>query len=328
MKCTLILLLLLFNLGAAEKKISFNEQVRPILSEKCYFCHGPDAEDIKGKLQLHTFEHATQERTYKTKSGKVKTRVPAIITGKPLESLIWERMVTEDEDDIMPPPERHMKVTKKELEIIKKWIEQGAEYETLWSFNPLPKKVDVPVVKNATIKNEVDNYIQKALHKEGLKPAADASEDLLLRRLYLSLTGLVPTLEQIAEFKADKSGKAYENTVDKLLKSQAAAEHLAVDWMDVARYADSYGYQVDRGRNVWPYRDWVLKAFNKNLPYNQFIKHQLAGDLMPNADDDMRLATAFNRMHMQKMKEVQSLKNSALNTLLTGHKQPQQHSLV
>ncbi|MCH2208245.1 MAG: DUF1553 domain-containing protein [Lentisphaerales bacterium] len=300
MKCVLFFLLLHFNLGAAEKKICFNEQVRPILSEKCYFCHGPDAEDIKGKLQLHTFEHATQERTYKTKSGKVKTRVPAIIPGKPLESLIWKRMVTEDEDDIMPPPERHMKVTKKELEIIKKWIEQGADYETLWSFNPLPKKVDVPVVKNATIKNEVDNYIQKALHKEGLKSAADASEDLLLRRLYLSLTGLVPTLEQIAEFKADKSGKAYENTVDKLLKSQAAAEHLTVDWMDVARYADSYGYQVDRGRNVWPYRDWVLKAFNKNLPYDQFIKHQLAGDLMPNADDDMRLATAFNRMHMQK----------------------------
>ena len=300
MKYVIPLFLMMTGLSAADKKISFNEEVRPILSEKCYFCHGPDAEDIKGKLQLHTFEHATQERTYKTKSGKEKKRQPAIIPGKPLESLLFERIVTTDEDEIMPPTKRHMKVTKKEIETIKKWIEQGAEYETLWSFKPLPKKVDVPQVDSKLVKNNIDNFVQKALAKESLKPSKEAQEDLLLRRVYLSLTGLVPTPQQIAEFKADKSGKAYENVVDKLLQSQEFAEHVAVDWMDVARYADSYGYQRDNARKVWPWRDWALNAFKNNLSYDKFIIHQLAGDLIENPNDQTRLATAFNRLHMQK----------------------------
>lgn len=299
MKKFLLPSLMIFSL-AAEDKISFNEQVRPILSEKCYYCHGPDAEDIKGHVQLHTFENVTKERTYKSRSGKIKTLDPVIIPGDPENSLLFELVTTDDEDDIMPPKKRHMPVTKKEIEVLRQWIKEGAEYEELWSFQPLPEKVAIPAKVAKSAKNEIDHFVQQKLQKNEFQAAHDADEDLLLRRLYLTLTGLVPTPAQIAEFKNDKSGKAYENTVDKLLKSKACAEHLAVEWMDVARYADSYGYQTDRGRHVWPYRDWVLSAFDKNLPYDQFIHHQLAGDMMPNATDEMKLATAFNRMHMQK----------------------------
>ena len=200
----------------------------------------------------------------------------------------------------MPPKKRHMPVTKEEIETLKQWIIEGAEYEELWSFQPLPDKVDIPTKSADIAKNPIDNFVQKKLEENDLSFAPEADENILLRRLYLTLTGLVPTPTEIAKFKNDKSIKAYENTVDELLKSKACAEHLAVEWMDVARYADSYGYQTDRGRQVWPYRDWILRAFDKNLPYDQFIHHQLAGDMMPNPTDDMRLATAFNRMHMQK----------------------------
>ena len=299
MKKFLLPSLMIFSL-AAEDKISFNEQVRPILSEKCYYCHGPDAEDIKGHVQLHTFDHVTKERSYKSRSGKIRTLDPVIIPGDPENSLLFELVTTDDEDDIMPPKKRHMPVTKEEIEILRQWIKEGAEYEELWSFQPLPDKVAVPAKTAKSAKNEIDHFVQQKLQKNKLQPAPDADQDTLLRRLYLTLTGLVPTPAQIAEFKNDKSGKAYENTVDKLLKSKACAEHLAVEWMDVARYADSYGYQTDRGRHVWPYRDWILRAFDKNLPYDQFIHHQLAGDMIPNATDETKLATAFNRMHMQK----------------------------
>ncbi|WDE98815.1 DUF1553 domain-containing protein [Lentisphaera profundi] len=285
---------------AAEEKVSFNQEIRPILSEKCYFCHGPDAEDIKGKLQLHTFDLATQERLHKSRSGKIKKLDPAIIPGNAEDSLLWERLTTDDPDEIMPPPKRHSKVTEKELASIKKWIEQGAEYEELWSLKPLPKEVAIPAQSAPSAKNAIDHFVGAALKKEGLHPAKEADPELLLRRVYLTLTGLVPSPEQISEFKNDQSGKAYENLVDKLLSSQQFSEHLAVDWMDAARYADSYGYQTDGNRHVWPWRDWVLNAFQKNMPYDEFIKQQLAGDLLPNSDDQMKLATAFNRLHMQK----------------------------
>jgi hypothetical protein len=295
MKFLLLLLLCLnvlsLNAVVADDTVRFNKHIRPILSDKCYFCHGPDAAEIKGKLQLHTLELATSDR-----DGEGA----AIVPGNLGKSLLWARITTEDEEKIMPPPERHSKLTEKEVETVRKWIEAGAEYESLWSFQPLPKVVEVPEKSFHGGLNAIDAFVHQGLKTEGLMPAKVADPDVLLRRVYLSLTGLVPTAEQIAEFKADKNEKAYEHLVDKLLKSQAFAERLAVDWMDLARYADSYGYQRDNARTVWPWRDWVLRSFQQNMPYDQFVHQQLAGDMMPNSNDQMKLATAFNRLHMQK----------------------------
>ncbi|MFT5129293.1 MAG: hypothetical protein ACI8W8_002915 [Rhodothermales bacterium] len=279
-------------LAQGQDKVSYDLQVRPILSDKCFFCHGPDEEAIEGKLQLHTFEAATSDR------GE---RGPAIVPGKPEKSLLWHRVTATDPDDVMPPPKRHMAITKKEAAILRQWITEGAEYQALWSFVPLAKEVPVPDSPFSDVRNPVDNFVQSKLATAGLKPTPEAQSDILLRRLHLVTTGLVPTPAEIAEFKADTSGKAYENRIEKLLSSQAFAEHLAVDWLDVARYADSYGYQVDRGRETWQWRDWLLRAFRDNLPYDQFIMQQLAGDLMPDSDDQKLLATAFNRLHGMKV---------------------------
>ena len=278
--------------STAAEPVSFNSEIRPILSDKCYFCHGPDKEDIKGGLQLHTFETATSDR-----DGDGA----AIVPGSPEKSLLWERITSEDPDEVMPPPKRHMKVTAKEQALIKAWIEQGAGYEELWSFRPLPLKVEVPELSDGAVQNSIDHFIQRQLRKQKLPVAKEADPETLLRRAHLALTGLIPTPEQIAAFEADKSGKAYENAVDRLLESQAYAEHMTVDWLDVARYADSFGYQRDNDREVWPWRDWVLRAFRENLTYDQFIKQQLAGDLMPDSDDQMKIATAFNRLHGMKV---------------------------
>ena len=274
------------------QEVNFNMQIRPILSEKCYFCHGPDKAEIKGNLQLHTYEHATSDR-----DGDA----PAIVPGKVEDSLLWERITSANPDDVMPPPRSHMRVTAEEQKLIKAWIEQGAEYEGLWSFQPLPKTVAVPITSAGRVRNSIDPFIQRQLAKQKLPVAMEADSEVLLRRVHLALTGLVPTPEQIFAFKADTSGRAYENAVDRLLQSQAFAEHMTVDWLDVSRYADSFGYQRDNNRQVWPWRDWVLKAFRENMTYDEFIKQQLAGDLMENSNDQMKIATAFNRLHGMKV---------------------------
>jgi hypothetical protein len=276
----------------AENPISFDLEVRPILSDKCFFCHGPDAAKIKAKLQLHTFEKAISDR-----GGDGA----AIVPGKPEESLLYQRVTSTDPDEVMPPTKRHMAVTKNEAQILRRWIAEGAEYQQLWSFVPLAKVVLPPKKAFPEARNPVDHFVQSKLASSGLKPAAEAQSEILLRRLHLITTGLVPTAAEIAAFKVDASGKAYENALKKLLSSQTFAERLAVDWMDVSRYADSYGYQVDRGRETWQWRDWVLRAFAANMPYDQFIKQQLAGDMMPDSDDQKTLATMFNRLHGMKV---------------------------
>jgi hypothetical protein len=278
--------------SVSAEDISFNMDIRPILSDKCYFCHGPDAKDIKGDLQLHTFEKATSDR-----NGKG----PALVPGKPEKSLLWERITQDDPDEVMPPPERHMKITEDEQRKIRAWIEQGGEYEALWSLRPLPDDIPVPSSESALARNPVDHFIQRTLDKHGLTPSPEADKETLLRRVHLALTGLLPTAAEVKAFLSDHSEDAYEKVVDRLLDSQAYAEHMTVEWMDVARYADSYGYQVDRPRQVWPWRDWVLRAFRSNKPFDDFITEQLAGDLLENADDQTILATAFNRLHGQKV---------------------------
>lgn len=275
--------------AAPPDKVSFNFDVRPILSDRCFFCHGPDDQKRKAKLRLDTEDGAIGLR----KGG------PAIIRGKPDESELIKRILSTDPEDMMPPPESHLTVTDAEKAILRKWIEQGAPWGNHWAFESI-RKVSPPKVYDKTWpKNDIDRFVLSRLDREGLKPQPEASKERLIRRLSFDLTGLPPSVAEIDAFLTDTSPKAYEKVVDRLLASPAYGERMANDWMDLARYADTYGYQSDVEVDFSPWRDWVIGAFNRNLRYDQFITWQLAGDLLPDATDEQRLATAFNRLHRQ-----------------------------
>ena len=276
---------------SAEEKVSYNFEIRPILSDKCFFCHGPDVKNNKAKLRLDTPEGAFK--------ALKKGRHP-IVKGSPDKSEIWKRIITDDEDDLMPPPDSNLKLSSHEKALIKKWIEQGAEYEGHWAFEPLKSKITVPVNQQAG-SNPIDSFVRKQLQNIKLSPEKEADKETLLRRASFVLTGLPPTVEGVKNFLSDKSPDAYEKAVDKMLKSKACAEKLTVDWMDLSRFADTYGFQVDRPRDMTPWRDWVLNAFHNNMPYDQFLTWQLAGDLIANPSKESILATAFNRNHQQKV---------------------------
>jgi hypothetical protein len=291
----LLLISLLFAplacLNGAEK-LQFNRDIRPILSDRCFKCHGPDKASRKASLRLDRSEDAYAERK--------KSHLPAISPGKPDQSLVCRKIFSSDPDDLMPPPESNLALTEAEKEKIKRWISEGAEYQPHWAFIPLPDSIAVPAVKNTSWpRNEIDRFIVARLEKEGLEPSPEAERTRWLRRVSFDLIGLPPTIEEVDSFLADKSGSAYERVVDRLLASPPFGERLAVPWLDAARYADSYGYQSDQLCPTWPFRDWVVEAFNRNLPYDRFLTEQLAGDLLPNATRQQRLATAFNRLHRQ-----------------------------
>src|SRR5690606_21852821 len=221
----------------------------------------------------------------------------AIVPGKPGESMVYLRITTDDPDLVMPPPSSNLKLTQYEIRLIEKWIRQGAEYEDHWAFLP-PEKTELPEVKNKDWpQNEIDYFVLERMERAGLEPNEPADKEHLLRRVSVDLTGLPPDLELMDAFLADDSPEAYEKIVDKLLASPAYGEKMALHWLDVGRYADSYGYQDDQFRTQWPWRDWVIHAFNKNMPYDEFLLWQLAGDLLPNATKEQILATAFNRNH-------------------------------
>ena len=244
MKQVLILMSLLSWNLKADEKISFNKQVRPILADRCYHCHGPDGNEIKGKLQLHTFELATHERVYKSKSGKERRRDAAIIPGKPEESLVWERLITDDEDEIMPPLDSVAKqLTKEEKEIIRKWIEQGANYEKHWAFVP-PQKKMVKVNDNNWCKNDIDSYVLKQLEELNLSPNPEASKEVLIRRLSLDLRGTPPSLEELDEFLADEKPDAYERLLLEVIKGD--------QWLFVSR---------DEIEASWRWCDALLDAW-------------------------------------------------------------------
>ena len=284
----LVCLLLCINTLYLSAEVNFTKDIRPILSKYCFHCHGPDKETREAKLRLDTKEGLFTPR---------KKRFP-VITGKALESEIYKRMITHDEDDIMPPPESKKEMSKIEMEIVKKWIEQGASYEDHWAFT-LPKKHSRPKLKETEWpRNFIDPFILAELEKQGMKPSQEASKETLIRRLYLDLTGLPPSLENIDQFLNDNSPEAYEKIVDKLLVSKAHAERMTVEWLDVARYADTNGYSIDDHRDMWAWRDWVIHAYMNNMTYDQFIKEQLAGDLIPNATDQQKVATGFLRNSM------------------------------
>jgi mono/diheme cytochrome c family protein len=275
--------------GAAESTVKFSRDVRPILGSKCFKCHGPDEAERQGGLRLDVRESAI---------AKADSELSAIVPGKPEESELIRRIESHDESEVMPPPDEKKPLTPEQIATLKKWIAEGAEYESHWAF-AAPTKPSVPEIQQpgGRIHNEIDAFIVDRLGREKLTMSPVAEKTTLLRRVTLDLTGLPPTLKEIDEFLADDSPDAYEKVVDRLLASSRYGEHMAIEWLDAARYADTNGYQGDRTRTMWPWRDWVILAFNNNMPFNQFTIEQLAGDLLPDATLEQRVATGFNRNH-------------------------------
>ena len=276
----------------AEKKINFNRDIRPILSDRCFHCHGPDEHDRKKKLRLDLAEG--HDGAYRIRKGK-----PGIKPGDAKSSTVWQRIITDDEDDIMPPSDSHKKpLTDKEKALIKQWINEGAKYEAFWAFE-IPKAPAKPKVKNTDwSKQTVDLLVLEQLEEKSLSPASEADKRTLIRRVTFDLTGLPPTLEEIKEFLADKSPDAYKKLVEKLIAKKQYGEHMTKYWLDLVRFADTNGMHKDFYRNFITYRDWVIKSFNDNLRYDDFVKYQIAGDLYEKPTKDQLIASGFNRMHL------------------------------
>ncbi len=264
--------------------------VKPILSDRCYLCHGPDSGTREAGLRLDIKENA-----YAAIGKKLDRH--AIIPGDTINSQMVYRINNPDIEKRMPPQTSNLSLTKYERRVLTKWISQGAVWKDHWSFVP-PVKSKVPIITNTKlVSNEIDNFILKKLEEKGLQPSEKASKEKLLRRISFDLTGLPPSIEDINNFLNDDDFNAYEKVIDRLLASLAYGEKMAANWLDIARYADTHGYQDDLERVMWPWRDWVISAFNRNLPYKDFIKWQLAGDLLPDASLEQILATGFNRNH-------------------------------
>ena len=273
--------------------LDFNLHVKPILSDKCFLCHGPDKASQKAGLHL---DEAKAAYARLANSGNY-----AITPGNLNKSEVFHRIVSDDPDYKMPDPESNLELTAYEKAVIIKWIEDGAEYKPHWSFIK-PVKQKPPKIKNEQKAiNFIDNFVIKKLEANNLELSKEADKEILLRRLSFDLTGLPPTTDEINAFLLDKSENAYEKQVDRLLASVHYGEKMAADWMDVARFADTHGYTVDRYRDMSPWRDWVIKTFNDNMPYDKFILWQIAGDLLPSPTKEQVLATAFNRIHPQNM---------------------------
>ena len=276
--------------GARAATVDFQRDILPILSDKCFHCHGPDEKARKAKLRLDTPEGAFQANA----KGKV-----SIIRGKSAESELFRRLVTSDADDLMPPPESKRTLTQKQKDQIREWIDAGAKWERHWAFQPIVRP-QIPQPKDAAwARGPIDRFVLAKLESHQMKPAPAADRERWLRRVTLDLTGLPPSLKEVDVFLADRAGGAEERVVDRLLGSPRFGERMAVDWLDLARYSDTHGFQMDRYRPMWPWRDWVIRSFNRNLPFDKFVTWQLAGDLLPNPTQEQRLATAFNRNHLQ-----------------------------
>ncbi|MDB4618769.1 DUF1549 domain-containing protein [bacterium] len=277
-----------------QAEISFNKDVRPILSAKCIVCHGPDdGVDAKGKANRKAgLRLDTPEGAYREKDG-----ITAIVPNSLEDSEAWVRITSKD--DPMPPVDGHAKpLTSDEKELLKNWIQEGAEYEDFWAFVPA-KKQEVPAIANDSWPlSDTDKFVLAKIEAKGKSPNKKADNRTLIRRLSLDLTGLPPTLEEIGQFLTDTSPNAYQNLVDRLLTKPAYGEHMAKYWLDLVRVADTNGNHHDHYRDHSPYRDWVIQAFNKNLPYNQFTKYQIAGDLYEKPTQEQLVASGFNRLHL------------------------------
>ena len=275
----------------AEAAIDFSKQVRPILSENCFACHGPDASKRKAKLRLDTKEGAF---------AALRHGGHAFVPGKPQESEVIARISATEATEIMPPPASRKKLKAAEIALLRRWVEQGAHWSEHWAFTTPPRRPPVPSIRDAqpAVRNPIDAFIRARLEKEGLKPSPEADKVTLIRRVTLDLTGLPPTPAEVDAFLADRAAGSYERLVDRLLESSRYGEHMARFWLDAARYGDTHGLHLDNYREIWPFRDWVIRAFNKNMPFDRFVIEQLAGDLLPSPTVAQMVATGFNRCNV------------------------------
>jgi len=272
-------------LVAEPTTVDFQRDVRPILSDRCYPCHGPDAKERKARLRLDTKDGA-----FRVRRGE-----SPIVPGKPQASELLRRVATTDDDERMPPPESGPTLRASEVEILRQWIASGAKWDEHWAFRPVAARAESGRVDGAT--SFIDDLVRRRLAREGLESSPRASRETLIRRVTLDLTGLPPSVEEIDAFLADERPDAYSRLVDRLLASDRCAERLALDWLDAARYADTNGYQTDGERSMWRWRDWVIDAFRTNKPFDEFTIEQLAGDLLPDPSIDQLIATGFHRNH-------------------------------
>jgi hypothetical protein len=284
MRLPVLPLLLLAAPAAAADPVEFNRDVRPILSDACFKCHGFDPKARKAKLRLDVPDGAFAARPDGT----------PVVPGDPARSTVWERITSTDPDAVMPPADAHKPLTAAQKATIRAWIEQGAKYQKHWAFEPIRRPAAVPGGGG----NPIDAFVRDRLRKEGLTPQPEADRETLVRRVAFALTGLPPTVAEVDAFLADKSPDAYERMVDRYLASPRYGEEMARHWLDVARYADTHGLHLDNERTMWAYRDWVVRAFNQNLPFDKFTVWQVAGDLMPDPTPDQVVATGFNRCNV------------------------------
>jgi hypothetical protein len=288
---SIIFLFLAAAARAADAPIDFTRQIQPILSDNCYKCHGPDSAKREGDLRLDTLDPKLGPFAPR-KEGAV------LVAGRPAESELIKRITSTDPDDHMPPADSKRALTAQQVKLITQWVEQGAKWGKHWSLVP-PVKGELPKVSDEKwCRNSIDRFVLARLEKEGLRPSREADKRQLIRRVTLDLTGLPPTPEEVEAFVADRSNDAYEKVVDRLLASPRYGERMVWEWLDIARYADTNGYQGDATRTMWPWRDWAIKAFNENMPFDQFTVKQIAGDQLPVATSDDKLATGFLRNHM------------------------------
>lgn len=272
---------------ALGEDVNFNRDIRPILSDHCFKCHGPDSAERKAELRLDTREgllgHTDDE--------------PIVVPNHPEKSELFRRLTSTDPEERMPPPDSKLELSEQQIASVRKWIKQGAPWEQHWAFNP-PRRSSLPAFEEwQWLKNPIDAFVAERITQKGVQPSPEASRETLIRRVTLDLTGLPPTPQEVAAFLADTSPNAYERLVDRLLQSPAYGERMAVAWLDAARYADTSGYQNDGPREMWRWRDWVIDAYNQGMPFDQFTREQLAGDLLPNPTLEQRIATGFNRNH-------------------------------